>query len=176
MLRLHYYYGEYEAALGYADRAWAVLPAFQGQVAEWEFMFYCALARAAHAATPAGDIENIRSKLLKSVEDLLGRFEVWATAGAANFAHKRDLIRAELLRARGGDRAQAAAAFETALESAAPSGFVQDHALAYERAALFHQTGGDAAKASAHFDRAAALYQQWEAFAKADAIIRREAL
>ena len=50
MLRLHYYYGEYEAALGYADRARAVLPAFQGQVAEWEFVFYSALASAAHAA------------------------------------------------------------------------------------------------------------------------------
>ncbi len=44
MLRLHYYYGEYEAALGYAERARACCRAFQGQVAEWEFVFYCALA------------------------------------------------------------------------------------------------------------------------------------
>jgi hypothetical protein len=144
-------------------------------VAEWEFVFYCALASAARATALNGDAENIRSKLLDSVEDLLGRFENWAAAGAANFAHKRDLIRAELLHARGSDRALAATAFETALQSAAPSGFVQDHALAHERAALFHQTGGDAAKASAHFDRAAALYRQWEAFAKADAITRRNA-
>jgi hypothetical protein len=52
---------------------------------------------------------------------------------------------------------------------------VQDHALAHERAALFHQAG-DAAKAAAHFDRAAALYRQWEAWAKVDSITRRESI
>ena len=105
---------------------------------------------------------------------LLGRVEAWASTGPANFAHKRDLIRAERLHARG-DRPDAAAAYDTAVHSAAASGFVQDHALAHERAALFHEAGGDAAKASAHLDRAAALYQQWEAWAKADAITRRDA-
>ena len=188
MLRLHYYYGDYEAALGHAERAWAVLPAFQGQVAEWEFVFYCALASAARAAALNGDSgenadaaagatsSDARSKLLESVEEQLKRFEGWASVGAANFAHKRDLIRAELLHARGGDRTAAADAYDTALETAAASGFVQDHALAYERAALFHRAGGDAANASAHFDRAADLYQEWEAWAKADSIIaRREA-
>jgi tetratricopeptide (TPR) repeat protein len=160
MLRLHYYYGEYEAALGYADRARAVLPAFQGQVAEWEFVFYAALANAA-----LGHLE--------SVDDLLARVEIWATAGPANFAHKRDLIRAERLRAHG-DHLAASTAYATAIQSAASSGFAHDHALAHERASLFHEAIGDAAKASAHMDQAAAFYEQWQAWAKLAAITRRE--
>jgi serine/threonine protein kinase len=184
MLRLHYYYGEYEAALGYADRARAVLPAFQGQVAEWEFAFYAALASAAHAAdhrpADAAADATVRSQLLESASELLQRFEVWASAGPANFTHKRDLISAELLHARGDSTGAAtavattaaAAAFDTAVRSAAASGFVQDHALAHERAALFHHAAGDPAKASAHFEQATALYRQWEAWAKVDAITR----
>ena len=185
MLRLHYYHGDYEAALGYADRARAVLPAFQGQVAEGEFVFFSALASAACAIALDGDTSDrdasdreaavadgdVRSKLLESIDDMLGRVEAWASVGPANFAHKRDLIRAERLRARGERLdAAAAAAYDAAIESAAASGFVQDHALAHERAALFHEAGGDAAKASAHLDQAAALYRKWEAWAKVAAL------
>ncbi len=53
---------------------------------------------------------------------------------------------------------------------------MQDHALAHERAALFHRGRRRSGEASAHFDQAAALYRQWEAWAKADAIARRDAL
>jgi hypothetical protein len=171
MMRLHYHDAEYDAALGYADRARPLLPAFQGQVAEWEYVFYCALASAARA----GEVMDgdVRSKLLTSVDELLARVEAWASVGPANFAHKRDLIRAERLHAHG-HRAQAAAAYDAAIESAAASGFVQDHALAHERAALFHQAGDDASRGSAHLDQAAALYEQWEAWAKVAAIRRRD--
>src|SRR5271157_4209196 len=56
--------------------------------------------------------------------------------GPSNFAHKRDLIRAELLRARHAHR-PAAEAYEAAVISAAESGFVHDQALAHERAYCF---------------------------------------
>jgi Protein kinase domain/AAA ATPase domain len=165
-LRLHYYYGQYEAALGYAERALPLLSAFQGQVAEWEFVFYHALASAARAQD-ASSAE--RPQLLATVEALLGSFEAWAAVGPANFAHKRDLIRAELLRARE-EREPAAAAYEAAVLSAASSGFVHDHALAHERAALFYHASDDAARSRAHFQLAATHYEKWEAWAKIDAL------
>jgi hypothetical protein len=64
------------------------------------------------------------------------------------------------------------------VQAAASSGFVQDRALSHERAARFHHAAGDPAKASPHFEQAAALYREWEAWAKADAltITQREAL
>src|SRR5207253_34159 len=58
-LKLHYYYGEHAAALDYADKTLPLLPAFKGQVAEFEYVFFHALAGLAHctesepAARPA---------------------------------------------------------------------------------------------------------------------------
>jgi hypothetical protein len=192
MLRLHYYYGDYDTALDFAARAQAVLPAFQGQVAEWEFVFFTALATAARAtaigsaldaagvaagvsadATLGADDE--RAKLLATVDELLARFEAWADAGPDSFTHKHDLIRAERLHAGGepDERDEAMAAYYSAIESAAISGFVHDQALAHERAALFFGATGDAARETTHFREAEVLYRKWEAWAKADEIAAR---
>jgi tetratricopeptide (TPR) repeat protein len=165
-LRLHFYYAEYEAALEYAARALRVLPAFQGQVAEWEFVFYRALASAARAQEPdAGD----RLALLETVDALVARFDGWAAVGPANLAHKRDLLRAELLRARG-DREAAAAAYDEAVQSAAGCGLIHDHALAHERTASLCYLRNDATSGRAHMNVATALYEKWEAWAKVEAL------
>ena len=168
-MRLHYYYGEYEAALRYAERALPLRSAFQGQVAEWEFAFYHALASAARAGQLG---RSERAPLLATVDKLLERFETWASDGPANFAHKRDVIRAERFRARD-ERELAAAAYEAAVVSAAASGFQHDLALAHERAAMFHQTAGDATKSRSHAQLAATHYEEWGATAKADSLRRR---
>jgi tetratricopeptide (TPR) repeat protein len=165
-LRLHYYYGEYETALEYAERALRVLPAFQGQVAEWEFVFYRALASAARAQEP--DAVD-RLALLETVDGLVARFDGWAAVGPANLAHKRDLLRAELLRARG-DHESAAAAYDAAVQSAAGTGFIHDHALARERSASFCYLRDDPTTGRAQMNVAAALYEKWEAWAKVEAL------
>jgi tetratricopeptide (TPR) repeat protein len=165
-MRLHYYHGEYEAALRYAEQALPILPAFQGQVGEWEFAFYRALASAARTQELGG---TERESMLRTVEELLAQFEVWASIGPANFAHKRDLIRAELLRARHEIRA-AAEAYEAAVISAAESGLVHDQALAHERSLLFYKACDDLDKSRAHAQAAVAHYEKWEAWAKSAAI------
>jgi serine/threonine protein kinase/tetratricopeptide (TPR) repeat protein len=165
-MRLHYYYGEYEAALRYAAQALPILPAFQGQVGEWEFVFYRALASAAQAQKPGGPE---RQSMLGTVEELLAEFEAWAPVCPSTFAHKRDLIRAELLRARH-ERRLAAEAYEAAVVSAADSGLVHDQALAHERALLFYRTLGDPEKSRAHAEAAVAGYERWQARAKSATI------
>jgi len=165
-MRLHYYYGEHEAAVRYAEQALPFLPAFQGQVGEWEFVFYRALASAARAQELSGPE---RETLLKTAEEMVAKFEAWANIGPANFAHKRDLIRAELLRARNEHQA-AAASYEAAVISAAESGFVHDLALAHERALLFYRASGDMEKSRMHAQAAVTHYEKWEAWAKSTAI------
>jgi hypothetical protein len=164
-MRLHYYYGDYAAALQFAERAMPILPAFQGQVGEWEFLFYHALASAARAQE-LNDTE--RKALLEVASKLLSRFEAWAADSPANFAHKRDLIRAELLAVRASQETRAA--YETAVASAEASGFLHDAALAHERAALFHHRTEQQELASTHAQAAIAHYDRWEAWAKSAAI------
>jgi hypothetical protein len=124
------------------------------------------LASAAHARERD---EPARSHLLDLADSVLARVGEWASVGPATFAHKRDLIRAELCAARGEYDA-AAAAYDAAAQSAAASGFLHDQALVHERAGLFHQAAEDAEKARAHLDKASVLYQRWEAAAKVDAL------
>lgn len=164
-MRLHYYYGDYEGALRYAEQASPILPAFQGQVGEWEFLFYRALASAARSreVTGAG-----RNALLLSTHDLLQQFQEWARVNPANFAHKRDLIHAELVAACAGP--DAADAYSTAVASAEASGFAHDVALVHERAALFYQSKGERETAIAHAQVAISRYEQWEAWAKSKAL------
>ena len=140
----------------YAAQALPILPAFQGQVGEWEFVFYRALVSAARAQEIGGPEQET---LLTSAEELLAKFETWASIGPSNFAHKRDLIRAELLRARHELKA-AADAYETAVISAAQSGCIHDQALAHERAALFYKTSDDVEKSRAHAQVAVQHYDQ----------------
>jgi predicted ATPase len=164
-MRLHYYYGDYEAALRFAEQALPILPAFQGQVGEWEFLFYRALASAARA--PEAD-ERIGNGLLKTTEEVLGQFQRWAEVGPANFAHKRDLIGAELLAARNSP--DAIAAYQTAIASAETSGFAHDIALVHERAALLYEGNGDHPTAVLHAQIAISHYEQWQAWAKSAAL------
>jgi hypothetical protein len=110
-----------------------------------------------------------RESLLRTTEELLAKFEGWASVGPSNFAHKRDLIRAELLQAREAHQL-AAAAYDAAVISAAASGFVHDQALVHERAARFHQASGEAGPSRAHANAAVAYYEKWEAWAKSAAL------
>lgn len=164
-MRLHYYYGDYEGALRYAEQALPILPAFQGQVGEWEFLFYRALASAARSREVTGADRNA---LLLSAQDLLQQFQGWADINPANFAHKRDLIRAELLAACAGPDTDDA--YSTAVASAEASGFAHDIALVHERAALFYQSRGNRETAVAHAQVAISHYEQWEAWAKSAAL------
>ena len=164
-MRLHYYYGDYEGALRYAEQALPILPAFQGQVGEWEFLFYRALALIARSREVTGADRHAH---LQSAHELLQQFQGWGDINPANFAHKRDLIRAELLAAEASP--DAVPAYQSAVASAEASGFAHDVALAHERAALFHQRSGNQPAATRHAQIAIAQYQQWEAWAKVEAL------
>ena len=165
-MRLHYYYGDYETACRLADDALPILPAFQGQVGEWEFVFFRALASAARAHELSG---RERDALLATAQELHGQLDGWTAGGPANFAHKRDLVGAEIARARG-DVEEAAAAFNLAVASATVSGFVHDLALAHERSAVFHLSAGHHGLVQSHARAAVAYYDLWQARAKSAAV------
>ena len=164
-MRLHYYYGDYEGALRYSEQALPILPAFQGQVGEWEFLFYRALASVARAREVTG---RERDTLLEGARDLLNIFQTWADMNPWNFAHKRDLIRAELLGAYASS--DAVEAYQRAVASAEASGFAHDIALVHERAALFYQSIDDQQSAASHAQTAISQYEHWEAWAKVEAL------
>jgi predicted ATPase len=161
-MRLHYLYGDYKTSFEYSEKALPLLIAFRGQVVEWDFAFYRALAALGRAL----EVEaSERTPLIQAAEELLQRFTAWADLCPSTFAHKRDLLHAELARQRLLPAA-AAHAYETAVASARSSGFLHDLALAHERAAHFFAAWDQPELAHTHATAALASYTQWKASAK----------
>ncbi|NJK27814.1 MAG: hypothetical protein HC925_03770, partial [Coleofasciculaceae cyanobacterium SM2_3_26] len=103
--------------------------------------------------------------LLTSIEPYLQQLRHWASQCPENFQHQCSLVEAELARLRGEDL-QAMEAYDRAIAQAAVGGFVQDEALANERAALFWLARGKVDFAKLYLVRAVSGYRYWGAEAK----------
>jgi predicted ATPase len=163
-LKLHYYRGEAREALASADRALAVLPAFKGQSAEIDLVFFRALALTMLAAGPE---DEARVDRLVAARKHRATLAGWAADCAANFEHKVRLLDAEIARAEGRG-ADAAAAYAEAARSADAGGFTPHAALAWELAGRHHAHAGDRPAAGAAFGEALTRYRAWGATTLAD--------
>lgn len=161
-MQIHYLYRDYAGALAWAEKGVPLLPSVESQVGEWQFVFYHALT----ALACAGRMEGEASLgLLSTARCLQAQYQRWSARCEANFAHRRDLIMAEILRVSGeGD---AAAAFEKAVAGAEARGWLHDMALAHELKAAYHFGAGERTAALLHAERAAETYTRWGAHAKA---------
>lgn len=144
------------------ERARAALAAVVAQVQTAEIYFYNAVAAAALASTAGTEV---REALLGEVREAEQRYVLWARHCPANFENRLALLRAELARLQG-DVVGALQAYEAALASAKAHRFIQNAALAAERAAAFHRQQGLATSALALLQKAAALYEAWGATGK----------
>ncbi len=162
-MRLSYYYGDYRASLRYAEKALPLIPAFQGQIAEWEFAFYRALSLLGQALLFE---EGASKSLIAGAKSVAEPMAKWAEDNPHSFAHKYDLVRAELCRAEGHPE-EAGELYEKAATLAYAEGFVHDQALGHERAASFFSSAGDREKARSEARSAIEAYRSWGAEAKA---------
>jgi hypothetical protein len=89
----------------------------------------------------------------------------WAKSGKFNCVHMLCLLEAEMAMLKGKTK-EATASYDEAIALAARSGFVQDRALAHERAALYFLDRNDEFWASYHISRARQCYTYWGASAK----------
>ncbi|MEP7123114.1 MAG: AAA family ATPase [Byssovorax sp.] len=110
-----------------------------------------------------------RAAHLAKVDQNQQQMKVWATHAPENFAHKLRLVAAERLRV-AGLLVEAMAAFDESAEGAARSGFVNEEALAYERAAALYFSLGRDRVASSYLVEARYAYLRWGASAKVAAI------
>jgi serine/threonine protein kinase len=156
-LKLHYYRGEAREALASAERALKVLPAFKGQSAEIDLVFFQALALLAVDAEDGSQADHRGTA--RAHRATLTR---WAADCPANFEHRLRLVDAEIARAEKRD-ADAAAAYVEAAHSADAFGFIQHAALAWELAGRHHAYLGDLPAARTALGEARSRYQAWGA-------------
>jgi len=157
-----YFAGEYADAMEASLKAQRVLLTSRAMLEEAECHFYSALCHASLCDSAAAD-ERVRH-----LEALAGHqrlIEVWAENCPENFESRAALVGAEIARIESRDL-DAMRLFEKAIQSSRTNGFVNNEALAYERASAFYRARGFEQFADTYLRNARACYATWGADGK----------
>jgi PAS domain S-box-containing protein len=157
-----YLFKKYRRAFEYSDRAQVYEGGIVGLL-PWAYNpFYRALAGLAVCETVP---ESEREAILKEVESCQDKLKYWAEHAPINFQHKWDLIEAEKLKL-SGENWQAVRAYEKAIRGARENNYLQEEALACERAAQFYRDRQLEDIADTYLKKAYYHYLFWGAMAK----------
>lgn len=165
--KLHAHFGDWRGALEWAERSRPLRPAFEGQVAEMEFVQFLGLASACAAAESDAEVAP---PLLAEAQACAETLRQWAVMCPENFSHKAALLNA-VLAGLTDDAAGAAAKFEEAATLAMEGGFLPDATLAREHQARWERRSRGSAGAA--LSQALEHCREWGATGKAD-YLRRE--
>ncbi|HEX2900831.1 MAG TPA: GAF domain-containing protein, partial [Bacteroidia bacterium] len=154
--------GDHAGAVAAAAKARPLLWTMPSFPETGEYVFYAALACAAHHD---GAPEDERPRLRALLDAHHAQLAAWAEHCPDNFRARAALAGAELARLRGEDD-EAVRGYEQAVRAARQYGFVQTEAIAYEAAARFHRGRGQALIADAYVREALARYARWGADGK----------
>lgn len=147
-----------EISAGYLDRS-------VGMQHAAEHHLYAALAAADRLAY--GD-DGPRRAWRGTLKGSARKFAGWAAHNPANFAHKAELLAAEVARV-AGRHDEAFRRYDAALEQAARSGFLHDQALIRDRAAAAYRGAGRLESARLYQREAVAAWHRWGAVGLAEA-------
>lgn len=159
---LHYLFGRHETAVELSLEAEKYILQATGHYFIPLFYFYDAMANAAVYDRQDSDS---RARTIERINRNLDEIEVWNRYAPMNHQHKKDLMEAEMARIEGRDW-DAQALYEKAIRGARENDFVQEEALACERAAEFYLLHGMKEIADFFITRAYNGYCRWQAWAK----------
>jgi diguanylate cyclase (GGDEF)-like protein len=174
-LVLAYMFHAYDLAHGYASSAEAWRNYVPGFASVPAFHFYDSLARLAVVETTDNERQMHENHSttrttpaathLERVADNQEKLARWARYAPMNNLHKYHLVEAERARL-NGDIQQAETYYDQAIEGAHQQGFLQEEALAAERAGLFYLSRARSRIARTYLSDAHYLYLRWGAHAK----------
>jgi PAS domain S-box-containing protein len=156
-------YGSDEAsAMAAVSKAAPLLWTTPTQFESAEYHFYGAFAWAAHCDLNGAEQ---RPRHLEALASHHKQLVVWAENCPATFANREALVGAEIARLEGRDL-DAIHLYEEAIRLARSDGFIQNEALAHERAARFCTARGFPTMADAYLRNARYCYLSWGADGK----------
>ncbi|MBD1876576.1 AAA family ATPase [Nodosilinea sp. FACHB-131] len=164
-LILSYLFGQYDQALEDAGLAEQYLDGVKGFLVVPVFQFYDVLTRLALGIAGALPLDSV----LSQVEQNQAALRRSAQYAPMNFQHKLDLVEAEQARLLGQPWL-AMEHYDRAIAGAREQGYVQEEAIANERAAEFYQAQGRDKVAQVYRAEAYYGYLRWGAIAKAQAL------
>ncbi|MDY6880661.1 MAG: AAA family ATPase [Thermodesulfobacteriota bacterium] len=154
---LLYLHRDYKGSMETAEAGERCVDSMIGMNLFVEYHFYYSLALLAYYPDAS---EDEKADYLKRVVKHQEKMKEWASHAPENFEHKYLLVEAEISRLRGGIKSTVSL-FDRAIESAWRNGFIQDEAIAHERAALYCLSEGMEKIARIYMREAYNGYQRW---------------
>ena len=165
--QVYYLYDRIEEARRHSDMAEHNLSFISGHVSTAVHEFYASLISVAEVErNPKKD----RAKHMEQIKQRHGRLLLWAASCPENFLHKALLLEAEMARLEK-DWLRAAELYDRAIEESGRSGYLQEEALARERAGVFWQQQKRNKIAAVYLSEAHHGYQLWGASRKATLLV-----
>ena len=162
-LLLAYHFGDLKKALATANDSCQIIKDFGSSFLVSIHYFYHGMASLAAASDPA--YEATKKEHLFVASKALKKLKRVANHCPENCQHKVFLMQAEFAAVQG-DLEKAVGLYNKSISLANKHGFVQDEALANERAALALWQSTNNATANIHMNQAVELYTAWGAAAK----------
>lgn len=159
---LHYLFQRYDDAIDSATQADIFARSGAGLVISPIYQFYYCLT-VLSCCPPYTPTPTQVVALAPRIEQL----RQWASSAPMNYQHKYELILAEQARVEG-NVLDAMSYYDRSIEAALAHGYIQDAALANERAAAFFRDLGKLRVAKSYLTDAYYGYIQWGAIAKAN--------
>ena len=157
-----YLYKEFEKSIAIAMKVIKCLDAMTGMNLIAEYNFYYSLSLLAHYQDTK---KEEQLDYLKQVRTNQEKLKSWADHAPEDFKHKYLLVEAELSRVQGEIKSTISL-FDRAIELAGQNDFIQDKAIANERAALFYHSEGMEKIARIYMQEAYNGYKRWGAAIK----------
>jgi len=156
-MQLNYLFGDYEKARSCAKDAEAFLEAVVGLHYIPLYHFYRSLVILANPKSTGKDLKSVRSSMKK--------MKLWAKHAPENFMHKFHLLEAEWA-ARHNENENARKAYDKAIILSRENNFLQEEAIALERASLFYDKLNIPHLSHSLHQEMIRIYTQWGAVAK----------
>jgi PAS domain S-box-containing protein len=137
-LQARFFAEDYPSAIHASARVQRLLWTVPSGFDEAEYHFYSALSHAASCDSTAGEQ---RQQHVEALVEHHRQLEIWAANCPENFENRAALVGAEMARIESREL-DAERLYEQAIRSARANRFVQNEALAYERASAFYRTRG----------------------------------
>jgi PAS domain S-box-containing protein len=161
-LQARFLSGDHSSAVGAALNAQRLLWRAAANFEAAEFQLYGALAHAAACEAASGDERRQHFEALAAHHK---QIEVWAEHNPVTFENRAAIVGAEIARIEGRVL-DAQDLYEKAVRSAHTHGFVQNEAIANERAGCFYAARGFEKIATTYLRDARYCYRRWGADAK----------
>ncbi|HBL58476.1 MAG TPA: hypothetical protein DDZ80_08150 [Cyanobacteria bacterium UBA8803] len=157
-----YLFNDYSSSVQHAALAEKYINGVRGLLNSVLYNLYYSLALLALCANAS---KTERKRYLAKVTRHQKIMSQWAYHAPSNFQHKYELVEAERARVQG-KIVKAMEYYDRAIQGAREQGYIQEEALAYERAAAFYLALGRQEIAQSYMQNAHYGYHRWGATAK----------